>query len=238
MSFCSRLENRQAFLSQLTRSPMVHCCALLANGCIPATGYGSWFHDPVADIVIRRLEDRIELYYPCPDDGPATRQAQRYGHTRTIGLDDKVRGVPVSVISDGTTMQRLAPGPPLAGTTGENPTGFLEFLHSWKGEWMWEDLHMPLGLDAVVACIRTGLAVYVTDGSYMRTLDPSMWIIYKRLNTKPDTPARTRTMSFFMVILTSVYRLKALVELFLTIVQLQDIGGEGENKGESFYFYG
>ena len=159
MSFCSRLENRQAFLSQLTLSPMVHCCALLANGCIPATGYGSWFHDPVADIVIRRLEDRIELYYPCPDDGPATRQAQRYGHTRTIGLDDKVRGVPVSVISDGTTMQRLAPGPPLAGTTGENPTGFLEFLHSWKGEWMWEDLHMPLGLDAVVACIRTGLAI-------------------------------------------------------------------------------
>ena len=60
----------------------------------------------------------------------------------------------------------------------------------------------------------------------------------RRLNTKPDTPARTRTMSFFMVILTSVYRLKALVELFLTIVQLQDIGGEGENKGESFYFYG
>ena len=82
----------QAFLSQLTL-PDGTLLRTLGKWLYPSHRIWEWFYDPVADIIIRRLADRMELYYPCPDDGPATCQAQRYGRTRIIGLSDEfIRG--------------------------------------------------------------------------------------------------------------------------------------------------
>eukprot|EP00956_Cyclotella_meneghiniana_P010918 scaffold15270_cov101-Cyclotella_meneghiniana.AAC.2 len=151
----------QAFLQRLTL-PDGTLLRTLGKWLYPSHRKWEWFYDPVSDTITRRLEDRQDLYCLCPDDGPSTRQA----------------------IDAGETIQRLAAGPPLAVTASECQESFFEFLRTWKGEWMWEDLHMPLGLDAVVSSIRNGSAIYVTDGSYMRTLDPLIdgagWLIYCR----------------------------------------------------------
>ena len=79
------------------------------------------------------------------------------------------------MINDETTVQRLAVGPPLADTATESPDDFLEFLRSWKGEWMWEDIHMPLGLNVVAGNIRAGSAIYICHRrvihAHIRSLD-------------------------------------------------------------------
>jgi hypothetical protein len=45
------------------------------------------------------------------------------------------------------------------------PEEFWSYLHSWGGEWLWDNVSTPLGIDAIVDAIAGGTAVLVTDGS-------------------------------------------------------------------------
>ena len=45
---------------------------------------------------------------------------------------------------------------------------FREFLNSWGGEWMWDDLRMKESPEWVAECLRNKTLVCVTDGSYAK----------------------------------------------------------------------
>jgi hypothetical protein len=47
---------------------------------------------------------------------------------------------------------------------------FWSFVRSWRGEWLWDHIYTPLGIDAMVDAIARGSAVLVTDGSYSRKI--------------------------------------------------------------------
>ena len=47
----------------------------------------------------------------------------------------------------------------------EDQKTFKEFLNSWGGEWMWEDLRLKEGPEWVAECLRNNSLVCVTDGS-------------------------------------------------------------------------
>ena len=61
---------------------------------------------------------------------------------------------------------------------------FWTFLRSWGSEWMWNHCQLPISLQPVVDCIRTGELLYVTDGSYNRVqksdLNGAGWLIYSQ----------------------------------------------------------
>ena len=57
----------------------------------------------------------------------------------------------------------------------EDATSFVEYLKSWGGEWMWEDLRMcKSSLKWVVEGLKEGTLVCVTDGSYFKKEAPNM----------------------------------------------------------------
>jgi hypothetical protein len=46
--------------------------------------------------------------------------------------------------------------------------------NSGGGEWMWDHTYMPYGFDAVIDSVLAGSAIYVTDGSYNRSMRPDL----------------------------------------------------------------
>ena len=50
----------------------------------------------------------------------------------------------------------------------EESKPFIEFLHSWGGKWMWEDLRLDEDPSWIVECLRNKTLTCVTDGSYMK----------------------------------------------------------------------
>jgi hypothetical protein len=74
-------------------------------------------------------------------------------------------------------------------TTGDrDPDEFREYLRSWVGEWIWEHIYTPFGIDAVIKAIDLGSAVYVTDGSYSckirSEIDGAGYMIYCKSRRK------------------------------------------------------
>ena len=69
---------------------------------------------------------------------------------------------------------------------------------------MWDHVHLPLSLPAAVEACNIGSAIYVTDGSYMRTIDPFIdgagWLIYctawRRIVLKGSMHERSPSGSF------------------------------------------
>jgi hypothetical protein len=82
----------------------------------------------------------------------------------------------------------LATGPPLAWNEQKTKDEFWSFVCSLGGEWLWEHVFTPLGIDALVDTIAGGSAVLVTDGSYSRKIrsdiDGAGWMIYCRARKK------------------------------------------------------
>ena len=57
----------------------------------------------------------------------------------------------------------------------ENATSFVEYLKSWGGEWMWEDLRMcESSLEWVLEGLKEGTLVCVTNGSYFKKEAPDV----------------------------------------------------------------
>jgi hypothetical protein len=77
---------------------------------------------------------------------------------------------------------RHATGSPIPLDTGICEEEFWTELHSVGGEWMWDHTYLPYGFDADIDAILAGSAIYVTDGSYNRSLradlDGAGWLIY------------------------------------------------------------
>ena len=143
-----------------------------------------WFYDSAADMVLRKVEAGAEIYHATGDTSQVrTRRQHVYARTGVLPDLPDCTLLPISVeVCEQGTVMRLASGPPLWNEKVQKPGDFLDFLRSWGGSWMWEDLHIPGGLRAVVQSIREGTARLVTDGSYNRGVRPDVssagWLIY------------------------------------------------------------
>eukprot|EP00956_Cyclotella_meneghiniana_P027633 scaffold62402_cov42-Cyclotella_meneghiniana.AAC.1 len=64
----------------------------------------------------------------------------------------------------------------------EDPDNFWSYLTADKGDWMWDQLKCPLGIDVVVEALATGTAILVTDESYNRKVDSRVcgagWLVH------------------------------------------------------------
>jgi hypothetical protein len=54
----------------------------------------------------------------------------------------------------------------------DKPTTFVDVLREWGCCWVWEHMSVKEGTDWIAQAIMTGSLVAVTDGSYIRQLDP------------------------------------------------------------------
>jgi hypothetical protein len=107
------------------------------------------------------------------------------GNWTRSGIEDLE---PASVQVDGDEILLLASGDKLYEARATDEVSFWEFVRSMGGEWMWDQIHTPHGLDAVVDAVASGSAVYVTDGSYSRKIrsdiDGAGWVIYCKTRKK------------------------------------------------------
>ncbi len=81
-------------------------------------------------------------------------------------------GRPVSVQGlDDKSVNIMNMGPPLSRGP-QQPSDFWEFLRSWGGEWMWDGIEdsqdTKQDLSWLIEGMKTGLLLWVTDGSYDR----------------------------------------------------------------------
>lgn len=74
--------------------------------------------------------------------------------------------------------------PPFRHARADTDTAeeFWRFLKDWGGEWFWDHVHTPYGIDAVIDAMAGGTALFVTDGSYNRKIrrdtDSAGWLVY------------------------------------------------------------
>jgi hypothetical protein len=90
--------------------------------------------------------------------------------------------------AEGDEILLQACGAKLYEARVSDEASFWEFVRSMGGEWMWEHIYTPHGLDAVVEAVASGSAVYNTDGSYSRKIrsdvDGAGWVIYCKTRKK------------------------------------------------------
>ena len=113
------------------------------------------------------------------------KHARARTYLRNEHQNSEVRGgVPVTVEDVSEDSLRVASiGTALAvEEPEEKPTSFVEYLKSWGGDWMWEDLRLcESSLEWIVEGSKKGTLVCVTDGSYFKKKAPNVcsagWII-------------------------------------------------------------
>ena len=54
------------------------------------------------------------------------------------------------------------------------PEGFFEVLKGWGQTWMWKSLRLVGNEDWILDAVREGTLITVTDGSYIREMDPNV----------------------------------------------------------------
>jgi hypothetical protein len=95
---------------------------------------------------------------------------------------------PTTIRVQDADIVHLSIGPDLHPRDNKTAEDFWDFLQSWDGDWLWNHVYTPFGIDALVDSIADGTAVLVTDGSYSRkirsNIDGAGWMIYCRARCK------------------------------------------------------
>ena len=149
-----------------------------------------WFFCQEEDAVIERSGEELWVYRPCMEayDGRNTRSKSRYARVGnwTGSTTDDLQ--PVSVTVEDGEIALLAAGPALPLTTQSVDGTFWEFIGQWGGQWIWENIYTPFGLQAAMDAVESGTAVYVTDGSYSRRIrsdiDGAGWVVFCKTRKK------------------------------------------------------
>eukprot|EP00804_Cyclotella_cryptica_P018190 CCRYP_005947-RA/>CCRYP_005947-RA protein AED:0.64 eAED:0.42 QI:0/0/0/0.66/0.5/0.33/3/0/322 len=134
-----------------------------------------WFYGAEEDVVVEQDGDRLWAYRPSGviQVPPNKEYAEVYSGSVQVEDDGILLGVS---------------GPKLYKEEVTEENSFWEYVKQWGGEWMWENIHTPLGLEAAVEAATHGTAVYVTDGSYSRNIrsdiDGAGWVFYCKARKK------------------------------------------------------
>ena len=113
-------------------------------------------------------EQGVEVYGKVP--GGRRQYSIRAGELREAPV-----GEPATVKEEANgCLNVIDMGPPLATTTEELESNFLQHPRSYWGKLFWEDLHTPDGIEWMPAVMLRGRLTSVTDGSYIRHLAPNI----------------------------------------------------------------
>ena len=86
-------------------------------------------------------EQGVEVYSKVP--GGRLQYRKRAGDMREASA-----GEPATVKEEANGCRKVIDtGPPLATAAEELENSFLQHLRSYGGEWFWEDLHTPDGIE-------------------------------------------------------------------------------------------
>lgn len=149
-----------------------------------------WFYGTDEDVVVERSGKELWAYRPCIEsyDSRSTRSMRRYARVGNWTRTEVTDLEPASVQHAGDEIILQVCGPRLYRTRVDTEESFWNFVKQWGGEWMWESIYTPHGLDAVVEAVVEGSAVYVTDGSYSRKIrsdvDGAGWVVYCKKRKK------------------------------------------------------
>ena len=154
----------------------------LGRWIAPTHRVWEWYYSSASDTVERVVDGGVEYYLPTGQR--RTRGEQFYAKVATH-LDGRLPcGLPSSVAcqSDGNSVLFLNQGPALELNPSQ-PDSFMQFLRGWGGDWMWTNVkNEGPNLRWVVDAITNGTALWVTDGSYNRTVAPHTsgagWLVY------------------------------------------------------------
>ena len=157
----------------------------------PSHKYWRWRYNPVTDTIIyTAASNEYWRYQPTGEHvGAVTRRSYQYGRVSisTSVSDETLQPITVTRDPASGIVTRLAGGPSLLKQTVEKQD-FWTYISKLRGEWMWESIHNPTGLEPVQDAIRDGTAILVTDGSYNRKiradLDSAGWILFCRKRKK------------------------------------------------------
>ena len=112
-----------------------------------------------------------------------TRGEQLYSKISDASALEPYTGQPCTVEVRQDGMVRLLNYGSNLATGPTQPDTFFSFLREWGGEWMWTNVvNEGKHLRWVVDALKNGTAIWVTDGSYNRTVAPHIsgagWLIY------------------------------------------------------------
>lgn len=144
-----------------------------------------WFFHTEGDFLVRRQGDDLWKYCPCPRAASpySTRHAQFYGRVGKFTGEWSETLVPATVRKEAVSeVLLLNIGSPLVNQKQKQEESFWTFLRDWGGDWMWDDVQLVFGIDALVDALSSGSAILVTDGSYSRhiraDIDGAGWLVY------------------------------------------------------------
>jgi hypothetical protein len=141
-------------------------------------------------VVVEDTAGELWAYRPCIEfyDVRTTRGQSHYARVGTWSGCSPKDMQPISVVQLEDGILHQASGPPLYQLVQTDANTFWDYMWQWAGDWMWENIYTPYGIDAVEKAIASGSAVYVTDGSYSRKIrsdiDGAGWVVYCKAQKK------------------------------------------------------
>lgn len=161
----------------------------LGRWVAPSHRIWQWYFDPASNQVEEVVDGVVRYYGPSAAAGTrTTRSNVIYGPLATaagalpLGLPTTVEHRP-----DNTVALKEC-GPPLASCPSQ-PDEFWQYLRSWGGAWMWDNVEEETqDLRWLADALSNGTAVLVTDGSYDKKRAPRVsgagWVITCRTAQK------------------------------------------------------
>ena len=153
----------------------------------PSHRIWEWFYDEDENILYQKNEGKTKNFIPS-NSRRTTRSQHRFRLAWTeTQPDTKLTGKPASVIPAGDDdYLLLRTGPDLIQNGPSMPDNFWEFLSSWGGEWMWEDIstdgYSTRDLSWLANGMKVGSLIFIADGSYNREkasdISGTGWIVY------------------------------------------------------------
>ena len=140
----------------------------MASGKIPHTGDGSGF----------TLKVQISSYNAQTESIGST------GNVLNVFLEwpHLAHDITLVWVKSCTTYRPICALLRSAVTLIQDSDDFWPYLALGNGNWMWDQLKCPLGIDVVVEALAMGMAILVTDGSYNRKVDSRVcgagWVVH------------------------------------------------------------
>jgi hypothetical protein len=154
-----------------------------------------WYYEKSDDDLQHLSQGKIMHYKPSRSSS-WTRSTTIYEMSWSEDCAGKTtRGRPTSVrVISPTKVIKLSEGPHLITPMPEE-TNFWDFIRSWGGCWMWEDIdtsqEAAKDLEWIAKGLRKNSLVWTTDGSYDRKRAPDLsavgWIVFCKATGKQLT---------------------------------------------------
>ncbi len=146
----------------------------------------NWYYNKERDELYHINETTIK-YFKCKLGWRHTCSTTMYQKTHEeTSVQNIPTGIPTLVVETSECKVNKLQDGPLPPTPRGNTQSFWEFLATWGGTWMWDDIdagaHSKDNISWIAEGMTKGLLIWMTDGSYNRKkavdISGAGWIIF------------------------------------------------------------